>query len=312
MAHDHTHSHGHDHSHSHHHHSVNAEDMNSAFVVGIILNLSFVIIEVIAGIVIRSLSLLSDAGHNLADVGALALSLFAFKMMKVKSNERYTYGYKKTSVFVSLINSIILLVSIGAIVFAAVHRIFRPEPLPGSTISIVAGIGILVNGISAMLFMKGKDKDLNVKSAYLHLLSDAVVSLGLVIGGLIIMYTGWYIIDSVLSLVVAGIIVTSTWNLLRDSFRLSLDAVPTGISIENIRNVAIKVKGVKDLHHIHIWAISTTENALTAHLVLPNATTIDQEQQIKHELRHQLEHNNIHHITLESERENDTCSEENC
>jgi cobalt-zinc-cadmium efflux system protein len=176
----------------------------------------------------------------------------------------------------------------------------------------VAGIGILVNGISAMLFMKGKDKDLNVKSAYLHLLSDAVVSFGLVIGGLIIIYTGWYIIDSILSLVIAGVIVTSTWNLLRDSFRLSLDAVPTGISIENIRNVAMKVKGVKDLHHIHIWAISTTENALTAHLVLPNGTNIDEEQQIKHELRHQLEHNNIHHITLESERENDNCSEENC
>jgi cobalt-zinc-cadmium efflux system protein len=305
MAHD----HGHEH---HHHHTVNAEEMNTAFIVGIILNFSFVLIEVIVGIAIRSLSLLSDAGHNLADVGALALSLFAFKMMKVKSNERYTYGYRKTSVFVSLINSIILLVSIGAIVFAALHRIFKPEPLPGSTISIVAGIGILVNGISAMLFMKGKDKDLNVKSAYLHLLSDAIVSLGLVVGGIIIIYTGWYIIDSILSLVIAGVIITTTWNLLRDSLRLSLDAVPTGISIENVRNAALKIKGVKDLHHIHIWAISTTENALTAHLVLPNGTTIDQEQKIKHELRHELEHKNIHHITLESERENDACAKEEC
>jgi len=315
MAHDHeshNHSHDHDHGHGHHHHTIHAEDMNSAFIIGIILNLSFVIIEVIVGIAISSLSLLSDAGHNLADVGALALSLFAFKMMKVKSNERYTYGYRKTSVFVALINSVILLVSIGAIVFAAFHRIFNPEPLPGGTISIVAGIGILVNGISAMLFMKGKDNDLNIKSAYLHLLSDAVVSLGLVVGGIIIIYTGWYIIDSVLSLVVAGIIVSNTWKLLRDSLRLSLDAVPTGISIENIREVALKIKGVKDLHHIHIWAISTTENALTAHLVLPNSTTIDQEQQIKHDLRHQLEHNNIHHITLESERENEACTEENC
>lgn len=298
--------------HHHHHHTVNAAEMNTAFIIGIILNFSFVVIEVIAGIAIHSLSLLSDAGHNLADVGALALSLFAFKMMKVKSNERYTYGYRKTSVFVSLINSVVLLVSIGAIVYEAFHRLFKPEQLPGGAISIVAGIGIIVNGVSALLFMKGKDKDLNIKSAYLHLLSDAIVSMGLVIGGIIIIYTGWYVIDSILSLVIAVIIVSNTWKLLRDSLRLSLDAVPTGISIENIRNIALKVKGVKDLHHIHIWAISTTENALTAHLVLPNNITIDQEQEIKHELRHQLEHNNIHHITLESERENEPCSEENC
>ena len=305
MAHD----HGHEH---HHHHQAPTEDMNTAFVVGIILNFSFVIIEVIAGIVIHSLSLLSDAGHNMADVGALALSLFAFRMMKVKSNERFTYGYRKTSVFVSLINSVVLLVSIGAIVYEAFHRLFNPEPLPGATISIVAGIGILVNGVSAMLFMKGKDKDLNVKGAYLHLLSDAIVSIGLVVGGIIIVYTGWYVIDSVLSLVVAAIILTSTWNILRDSLRLSLDAVPTGISIENIRNIALKIKGIKDLHHIHIWAISTTENALTAHLVLPEGTTITEEEKIKHTLKHELEHNNIHHITLESEREGGTCSEENC
>jgi len=301
--------HGH---HDHQHHMVNAEEMNTAFMWGIILNFSFVLIEVIVGISIHSLSLLSDAGHNLADVGALALSLLAFRMMKIKSNERYTYGYRKTSVFVSLINSVILLVSIGAIVFEAIHRLFKPEPLSGATISIVAGIGILVNGISALLFMKGKEKDLNIKSAYLHLLSDAMVSVGLVVGGILIIYTGWYIIDSVLSLIIAGVILTNTWTLLRDSLRLSLDAVPKGISIEKIRTVALKIKGVKDLHHIHIWAISTTENALTAHLVLPEGTTNEQEQQIKHTLKHELEHNNIHHITLESEHYNDSCAEEEC
>jgi cobalt-zinc-cadmium efflux system protein len=314
MAHDHEHSHeGHDHSHGHHHHhTVHAEDVNSAFIIGIILNASFVIIEVIVGIAIKSLSLLSDAGHNLADVGMLALSLLAFRMMKIKSNERYTYGYKKTSVFVALINAVVLLVSIGAIVFEAVHRLIHPEPVQGGTISIVAGIGIAVNGISALLFMKGKEKDLNIKSAYLHLLSDAVVSLGIVIGGIVIIYTGWYIIDSILSLIIAGVILTSTWNLLRDSLRLSLDAVPTGISIENIRNAALKIKGVKDLHHIHIWAISTTENALTAHLVLPEGTTNAQEMEIKHKLKHELEHNNIHHITLESEHAGEACDEEKC
>lgn len=311
MAHTHDHAHSHSHDH-HHHHVVNMEEMNGAFIIGIILNSSFVLIEVVAGLVIHSLSLLSDAGHNLADVGALALSLFAFKMMKIKSNERYTYGYRKTSVFVSLINSVVLLVSIGAIVYEAIHHLFKPEPLPGGTISIVAGIGILVNGISAMLFLKGKDKDLNVKGAYLHLLSDAIVSFGLVVGGIVMLYTGWYVIDSILSLVIAAIILINTWKLLRDSLRLSLDAVPTGISIDNIRNVALKIKGVKDLHHIHIWAISTTENALTAHLVLSEGTSIEQEQQIKHKLKHELEHNNIHHITIESEYDNMACAEENC
>ena len=309
MGHNHEHSHD---GHHHHNHTVHAEDVNMAFVIGIILNFSFVIIEVIVGIAIHSLSLLSDAGHNLADVGMLALSLLAFRMMKIKSNERYTYGYKKTSVFVALLNSVILLISIGAIVYEAFHRLFTPEPLPGKTIAIVAGIGILVNGLSAMLFMKGKDKDLNVKSAYIHLLSDALVSLGIVIGGIIIIYTQWYILDSILILIIAGVILISTWNLLRDSLRLTLDAVPTGMSIEKIRNAALKINGVKDLHHIHVWAISTTENALTAHLVLPLGLTSVEEQTIKHNLKHELEHNNIHHITLESEHENEPCEEEKC
>ncbi len=313
MAHDHGHNHdGHDHHGHHHHHTVHAEEVNTAFIIGIILNFSFVIIEVIVGFVINSLSLLSDAGHNLADVGMLALSLLAFRMMKIKSNERYTYGYKKTSVFVALLNAVILLVSIGAIVFEAIHRLFHPEPIQGATISIVAGIGIAVNGISAMLFMRNKEKDLNIKSAYLHLLSDAIVSFGIVVGGIVIIYTGWYIIDSILSLVIAAFILSSTWSLLRDSLRLSLDAVPEGISIEKIRAAAMKIKGVKDLHHIHIWAISTTENALTAHLVFPQGTTNEEEQKIKHNLKHELEHNNIHHITLESEYGNESCEEEKC
>jgi cobalt-zinc-cadmium efflux system protein len=312
MAHDHGHNHDeHGHGH-HHHHTVHAEEVNTAFIIGIILNFSFVVIEVVVGIAINSLSLLSDAGHNLADVGMLALSLLAFRMMKIKSNERYTYGYKKTSVFVALLNAVILLLSIGAIVFEAIHRLFHPEPIPGATISIVAGIGIIINGVSALLFLRNKEKDLNIKSAYLHLLSDAIVSFGIVIGGIVIIYTGWYIIDSLLSLLIAGIILASTWNLLRDSLRLSLDAVPEGISIEKIRNAALKIKGVKDLHHIHIWAISTTENALTAHLVLPEGTTNAQEMEIKHKLKHELEHNNIHHITLESEHGGEACEEEEC
>lgn len=303
----------HDHAHHHHHdHSVALTNVTSAFVVGIVLNFLFVVIEVVTGFFIHSLSLLSDAGHNLADVGALALSLLAFRLLKVKSNERFTYGYRKTSILVALFNAAVLLVSIGAIIYEAIHRLMHPEPLPGKIVALIAGIGIIVNSLTAILFFQNKDKDLNIKSAYLHLMSDAIVSLGLVIGGIIIFYTNYFWIDSVLSIVIAIVIFLSTWRLLKDSLRLSLDAVPENIKLEDIKVAAMKVNGVKDLHHIHIWALSTNENALTAHLVLSQDTDIEQEQKIKHALKHQLEHQNIHHITLETERENEHCKEVVC
>jgi len=299
-----------EHTHSHHHnHSPTLLNVNTAFIVGIVFNFLFVVIEVITGLYIHSLSLLSDAGHNLADVGALALSLLAYRLLKVKPNEQYTYGYRKTSILVALFNAVILLVSIGAILFQAVHRLFHPEPLPGTTIAIVAGIGIIINAATAILFLKDKDKDLNIKSAYLHLLSDAMVSLALVIGGIIIYYTNMFWIDSVLSIIIAIVIFLTTWSLLKNSLRLSLDAVPENINMKDIKSTALKVEGVIDLHHIHIWAISTTENALTAHLVLSKNTTAEQEQKIKHELKHVLQHKNIHHITLETERDNEACEE---
>ena len=305
--------HHHEHGHSHHHdHSAKLTSVNTAFIIGIILNFLFVIIEVIVGLFIHSLSLLSDAGHNLADVGALALSLLAFRLMKVKSNKKYTYGYRKTSIIVALFNAMVLLVSIGAIAYEAVHRFISPEPIQGATISIVAGIGILINATTALLFLRDKDKDMNIKSAYLHLMSDAIVSLGLVIGGIVIFYTHWFWIDSVLSIVVALVILLSTWRLLKDSLRLSLDGVPENIHLDDIKATAMKITGVKDLHHIHVWAISTSENALTAHLVLQNDLSIEQEQKIKHELKHKFEHQNIHHITIETERENEHCEKGEC
>ena len=224
--------------------------------------------KLLRGLVIHSLSLLSDAGHNLADVAALALSLLAFKLLKVKSNKKYTYGYRKTSILVALFNSLVLVLSIGAIAYEAVQRFFHPQPVQGVTIAIIAAIGILVNGSTALLFMRDKEKDMNVKSAYLHLMSDAVVSLGIVIGGILIVYTGWFWIDSVISIVIAVVILFSTWGLLKDSLRLSLDGVPADIKLDEIKATALKTAGVKDFHHVHIWAISTTENALTAHLVL--------------------------------------------
>jgi len=301
-----------EHNHSHHDHSVVLTNVNTAFIVGITLNFLFVVIEVVVGLYIHSLSLLSDAGHNLADVGALALSLLAFRLLKVKSNDRYTYGYRKTSILVALFNAMVLLISIGAIMYEAVHRFLNPEPIAGTTISIVAGIGIIINSLTAIMFFRDKDKDMNIKSAYLHLMSDAVVSLGLVIGGIIISYTHWFWIDSVLSVIIAVVILLSTWSLLKDSLRLSLDGVPENIYLTELKAMALKIDGIKDFHHIHVWAISTTENALTAHIVLQQNISLEQEQQIKNELKHQFEHKNIHHITLETERENEHCDNEKC
>ncbi len=303
MSHAHTHSHAHSHGHHHHHHHAEPlTNVNTAFIFGISLNLLFVIIEVITGLYIHSLSLLSDAGHNLADVAALGLSLFAYKMLKVKSNENYTFGYRKTSILVSLFNAVVLLVSIGAIALEAVYHFFHPVPLPGATISIVAGIGIVINTVTALMFLRDKEKDINIKSAYLHLMSDAIVSLGLVIGGIVIFYTKWWWIDSALSLVIAVVILLSTWNLLKVSLRLSLDGVPDDISIEDIKATALNVPGVVNMHHIHVWAISTTENALTAHILISEEMNYSKEEDIKNELRHQLLHKKIQHVTLETER----------
>lgn len=298
--------------HHHHKHNIVFTNINKAFIVGICLNFVFVIIEVIAGLYFHSLSLLSDAGHNLADVGALALSLLAYRLLKVKSNDKYTYGYRKTSILTALFNAVVLLVSIGAIVYEAVHRFLNPEPLPGGIIAIVAGIGIIINAFTAFLFLRDKEKDINIKSAYLHLLSDAIVSLGLVIAGIIIQYTHWYWLDPAFSVIIAFVILMGTWRLLSASLRLSLDGVPLNVNLQKIKETALNIKGVLDIHHIHVWAISTTENALTAHITVAEQSTMQQVQAIKEELRHTLIHQNIHHVTLETETKCSSCNEVNC
>jgi len=314
-THEHDHGHGHDHDHAHghgfghHHHPVNLEKVNRAFVIGIVLNFLFVIIEVIVGLAIHSLSLLSDAGHNLADVASLAMALIAIRLLKIKPTENYTYGYKKTTILVALLNAAILLISLGAIGYEAVHRLMTPEPLPGKTIAIVAAIGIVINAVTALLFMRNRENDLNVRGAFLHLLSDAIVSAALVIGGIVIAFTHLYWIDSVLSLLVAVVILFSTWQLLRDSLRLTLDGVPLGIEIKKIRDTIARVPGVKDFHHIHVWAISTTENALTAHLCVDRDASMEFIEKLKHTIKHELLHQNIQHATLEIEMENSPCDE---
>jgi cobalt-zinc-cadmium efflux system protein len=298
---------GHDHS---HHQEVPFTKVNTAFVVAIILNLLFVLIEAIVGILIDSLSVLSDAGHNLADVGTLGLSLLAFKLMKVKSTNHYTYDYRKTSILVALLNSMLLLLTIGVIVYGAIDHIFHPQKIPGLTVSMIAGIGIVINFTTSLFFLRNKEKDINVKSAYLHLLADALVSAGLVIGGIVIYYTHLYWLDSIFSLIIAGIILISTWKLMKESLRLSLDGVPSSIHLEAVIASLQKVKGIKEVHHVHVWPISSTENALTAHLVFEAGIQGEREASIKRELRHLLEHHNIQHVTLETERED--CRNESC
>lgn len=306
MDHDHSH-HGHSHS-----HLASLTSVNSALIIGIFLNTLFVIIEAVIGFSINSLSLLSDAGHNLADVGSLALSLLAFKLMKVKPNDKYTYGYRKTTILAALVNGVILLISIGAIAFAAIERFSNPPALPGKTIAIVAGIGIVINFLTAFLFMKKKNSDLNIKGAYLHMLADGLVSVGIMIGGITIYYTHLYWIDPVISIIIVLVILLGTWSLLKESLALTLDAVPKDIDINEIKNKAENLEGITNLHHIHVWAISTTENAMTAHMVIDHCDNISQIKDIKNKLKHRLEHMNIQHITLETEFSNDDCLKGEC
>ena len=293
------------HEHSHQHsHAINAESLNEAFIIGIVLNLAFVVIEFAAGFWFDSLALLSDAGHNLSDVVSLVLALLAFRLAKVKANERYTYGYKKSTILVSLLNAVILLVAVGAIVIESIHKLNNPAVVPGGAIAWVAGVGVLINAFTAFLFMKDKEKDLNVKGAYLHMAADALVSVGVLVAGIVISRTGWYIIDPIIGLIVAVVILISTWNLLHDSLRLTLDGVPTSIDSQKVVKAIRALPGVDDVHHIHIWAISTTENALTAHIVLKQPEGM---QEVKHLIRHRLEDFGIGHATLEFEVPGEHC-----
>jgi len=305
------HDHNHSHSHSHSHIQV-LTNVNTALVIGIVLNMLFVIIEAAVGLYIHSLSLLSDAGHNLTDVGALAISLLAFKLVQVKPNKQYTYGYRKTSILGALLNAVLLLVTIGAIAYEAIRRLFHPEQVEGTDIAIVAGIGIIVNAGTAFLFMRNKEKDINIKGAYLHMMADAAVSLAIVVAGIIIHYTQWYWLDSAFSVVIVVVILISTWSLLKDSMRLALDGVPADINVDEIKALAEKTRGVVRIHHLHVWAMSTTQNALTTHVVVQNHLTMHEIQHIKEELKHAFLHHNIQHSTIEIETEEVYCKEVAC
>ncbi len=283
----------------HHEHNHRITSLNKAFIIGIALNISFVIVEFGVGFYYDSLGLLSDAGHNLGDVASLILAMLAFRLEKVHPNSRYTYGYKKSTILVSLLNAVILLVAVGIIIAESIDKLFHPVSVDGSAIAWTAGVGVVINALTAWLFMKDKDKDLNVKGAYLHMAADALVSVGVVVSGIIIMYIG---------LGIAVIIIVSTWGLLHDSLRLSLDGVPVGIDTQQIQQLIVEQPGVESCHHLHIWAISTTETALTAHVVIDN---MEKMEEIKHLIKSRLDEAGIHHATLEFECIGVSCETEN-
>lgn len=301
----------HDHDHHHHHaHAVDITHASNSLIVGILLNIIFVIIEFSAGFFSNSMALLSDAGHNLSDVASLSLAFLAFKLIQLKPTEKYTYGYRKASILISLLNAVILLVAVGGIGYESIERFFTPKPVESNLIIIVAAIGIGVNFISALLFFRDRKKDLNLKGAYLHLMVDALVSVGVVVGGIVIRYTDWLWVDPAISLIVMIIILGSTWSLLRDSLSLSMDAVPSSIKIDAIREAALKFSGIRDIHHIHVWAMSTSENAMTAHLVVADTMSHEETSKLKNKFKHSLEHLGIQHATLETEVVE--CKEEDC
>jgi cobalt-zinc-cadmium efflux system protein len=263
------------HSHAGHGHSHAPASFDRAFLIGITLNIGFVIAEAVYGFLANSLALLADAGHNLGDVLGLLLAWAAASLAKRRPSARFTYGMKRTPILASLANAMLLLVASGAIVLEAVQRLGNPEPVAEMTVIWVALIGIVINGVTALGFMAGRESDLNIRGAFLHMVADAVVSLGVVLSGLVILYTGWQWLDPAVSIVIALVIVAGTWSLLKESINLSLDAVPERIDRQAIEAYLGRLPGVAEVHDLHIWAMSTTEVALTAHLVRPGATLDD-------------------------------------
>ena len=295
--------------HHHHHHSAPAQSLNGIFILSIILNGLFVLIEAGIGLWQDSLSLLSDAGHNLSDVFSLILVLVAFRLAKVKSNEHYTYGYRKSTVLISLLNAVILLVAVGAIVIESIHKFSEPTDVNGIAVSWTAGIGIIINGATALLLMRGQKNDLNVRGAFLHMAADTLVSVGVVISGIVIAYSGWTIIDPIVSLIIAAVILISTWELLSDSLRLAVDGIPDGVDLKKIEQILTAEEHVKEAHHIHVWAISTTETALTAHVVIDDLSCWPE---VSEHLKRELEEYGIIHATLEPETEGCHCHNREC
>jgi cobalt-zinc-cadmium efflux system protein len=307
MAHDHAHhnhSHAHDHSHGQAGHSHAPDSFGRAFAIGAALNTAFVIAELIFGYAANSLALVSDAVHNLSDVIALLLAWGAAWLAQKQPTQRHTYGYRRASILAALFNAGLLLVAVGGIVVEAVNRLYSPAPVAGWTVVVVAALGVVINGGTALLFMRGRHGDLNIRGAYLHMAADAGVSLGVVVAALIIMATGWLWLDPAISLVIAAVVFWSGWGLARDSVNLALDGVPRGIELSAVRDYLAGLEGVSEVHDLHIWAMSTNETALTAHLVRPGGS----DDVFLHGVCEQLAHRfDIHHATLQIEVATGVC-----
>jgi cobalt-zinc-cadmium efflux system protein len=265
MGHAHAHAHAHPHEHRHGH---PPKSYSGAFLVGICLNVVFVVVETAYGISAGSVALVADAAHNLGDVLGLGLAWAAIRLAQRKPSRRRTYGFRKTTVLAALGNSVLLLVAVGGVAREAIGRLQEPSSVNGSVVVGVAAVGVVINGASALLFARGQKGDANVRGAFLHLASDAAVSLGVVVAGLVILRTGWTRLDPIVSLLVSLVILGGTWGLLKQSVNLALDAVPEGIDADAVRAYLEGLPGVLEVHDLHIWAMSTTETALTAHLVM--------------------------------------------
>ncbi len=284
----------------HHNHNHSPSDYNRAFAIGVALNVIYIVVEATYGFLAGSLALLADAGHNLSDVLGLLLAWGANYLVQRKPTQRHTYGWRKSTILAALTNAIILLVAMGGIAWEAVRRFSDPSPVAGKTVIIVAAIGVVINTATALLFLSGRKTDLNIRGAFLHMAADAGVSAGVVLAGVVILATGWPWIDPVVSLTITAIILVGTWGLLRDSFNLALDAVPAGIDPEAVKTYLSDLPGVTGVHDLHIWAMSTSETALTVHLVKPDAR--DDDTLIEQAGRELHDRFGIEHITIQWER----------
>lgn len=294
----------HNHSHGHQHGPAN---YGRAFAIGTTLNVGFVLIEVIYGIAANSVALIADAGHNLSDVLGLVLAWGAIILSRRRPSRRYTYGLRRSSILISLLNAIILLIAMGGITWEAIQRFGEPGQVAGGTVIGVAAVGILINGVTAWMFLSGRKRDLNIRGAYLHMAADAGVSLGVVLAGIIILVTGWLWVDPVVSLIIVAVVVAGTWRLLQDSVNLALDAVPEGIEPLAVRTYLSERPHVAQVHDLHIWAMSTTETALTAHLVMTEGHPGD--DFLVQTCKELHDHFGIEHSTLQIELGN---SDESC
>ncbi|WP_239804491.1 cation diffusion facilitator family transporter [Croceicoccus hydrothermalis] len=289
---------GHDHSHGHGH-SHAPKDYGRAFAIGVILNVGFVAIEGLAGLIYGSMALMADAGHNLSDVLSLLIAWGASILSRRPPSARFTFGLKSSSILAAIANAALLLIALGAIAIETLRRLFDPAPVEPGPIMVVAGIGIVINTATALLFMAGRKGDLNIRGAYLHMVADAAVSAGVVVAGLLIWFTGLAWIDPVTSLVIVGIIAVGTWRLLKDSVKMGLLAVPDSVDEGAVLQALSRLPGVVAVHDLHIWPMSTTETALTAHLVMPGGHPGDA---FLHDVAHRLEHDHgVHHTTLQVE-----------